>query len=522
MQHDIKRGRGTWTGCFSFDNIVFDGDKLNWSRPRSGGLKQGGTYWFYYRLDDQCEAYDDAKPFTTNCPLLPGQPVNVLDVPVEVLPQPSRCRSASARSAGLVVLSAPVGTLNPDARFAGLGPPLCSKVHSRCKSDEDLGGRLENRTSSAESFPMRRTSIPASSRSRARSVDSRASKRVRTGDPKAHPTVSSKSTWRSRLRRVPRPSLASFGLATAPGPNNVRSTTRGSDLQRFNFSFDESDQASQRSSCPTSSSNEAVQPPTHQYVATYEPTGPRHPTHYSSKPDPPAHYSLARSQSPDFSPSQSPEQAPSDPNDEFWSPTFSAITASSFSEGLRTPFRLSDSHQQRDATYDDTEMQVDNDIRDTADEVAERLRNLSTSDPLQANLSIPTSHSQTLHGRPVPQAGTNYYTLDQADCNPQLEGVQLPSQSQQPQLSQTIADNSARSLTKLSSHETRKSSLASQRLGRETELPLPPLLQLDGEGEHQAAGFGHGVGSNEDGSVGGESLADVIFGELGYLGGSIV
>ncbi|TKA55113.1 hypothetical protein B0A55_12766, partial [Friedmanniomyces simplex] len=79
MHHDRRRGTGSWSGCFRFANIVFDGDTADWNKPRSGGLKQGGVYWYYYRLDDAAEAYDDRLACTPACPLMPGQMMNVLD-----------------------------------------------------------------------------------------------------------------------------------------------------------------------------------------------------------------------------------------------------------------------------------------------------------------------------------------------------------------------------------------------------------------------------------------------------------
>ncbi|OQN98174.1 hypothetical protein B0A51_18668, partial [Rachicladosporium sp. CCFEE 5018] len=71
------------------DRRLFDGHSPNWSQPRSGALKQGGTYWYYFRLDDQVEAFDDALPATSECPLLPGQLMNLLHVPKELATSPS-------------------------------------------------------------------------------------------------------------------------------------------------------------------------------------------------------------------------------------------------------------------------------------------------------------------------------------------------------------------------------------------------------------------------------------------------
>ncbi|KAJ9628804.1 hypothetical protein H2203_002707 [Taxawa tesnikishii (nom. ined.)] len=96
MKRDKYKGPGYWSGCHSFQNIIFDGQRPDWNKPRNGALKQGGKYWYYYLVDDAYEHCDPHQPFTTACPLLPGQAVNLLDVPIEVVEVPRRTRSASA------------------------------------------------------------------------------------------------------------------------------------------------------------------------------------------------------------------------------------------------------------------------------------------------------------------------------------------------------------------------------------------------------------------------------------------
>ncbi|KAK4631581.1 hypothetical protein CLAFUW4_03410 [Fulvia fulva] len=147
MHHDRRRGNGFWSGCFKFENIIFDGEEFQWTKPRSGGLKQGGTYWYYYRLNYDIDAYDDRQEYTTGCPLLPGQAVNVIDVPYEMVEPPTRCHSAYGVTEDIAGSLANVGeekTLDPAQKMAALEPPPISKVHSRCLSDEALDGRLEN------------------------------------------------------------------------------------------------------------------------------------------------------------------------------------------------------------------------------------------------------------------------------------------------------------------------------------------------------------------------------------------
>lgn len=49
LERDRRIGPGLWKGCFTFSNIIFDGSSAYPSSPRSGGLRMGGTYWFYVR-----------------------------------------------------------------------------------------------------------------------------------------------------------------------------------------------------------------------------------------------------------------------------------------------------------------------------------------------------------------------------------------------------------------------------------------------------------------------------------------
>ena len=47
MEKDSRVGEGHWRGCHTFTDIVCDGPTNNPSPARSGGLKMGGTYWYY-------------------------------------------------------------------------------------------------------------------------------------------------------------------------------------------------------------------------------------------------------------------------------------------------------------------------------------------------------------------------------------------------------------------------------------------------------------------------------------------
>jgi hypothetical protein len=51
MRRDSRRGYGCWTGCHRFSNIVYDGDSNGFHEKREGGLKMGGTYWYYVSFE---------------------------------------------------------------------------------------------------------------------------------------------------------------------------------------------------------------------------------------------------------------------------------------------------------------------------------------------------------------------------------------------------------------------------------------------------------------------------------------
>lgn len=153
MYHDKRRGHGFYTGCFQFENIIFDGSEVVWTKPRSGGLKQGGTYWYYFRLDDGMEAYDDRRECTAECPLMPGQMVNIMYVPREVPESPSLRRSASVNLVGTLSQLSSLHTMNPQAKYQAPVPPPVSKVHERSISDMALNGRLEKHPRTPKESP---------------------------------------------------------------------------------------------------------------------------------------------------------------------------------------------------------------------------------------------------------------------------------------------------------------------------------------------------------------------------------
>ena len=97
MERDKHLGPGYWEGNHTFTDIMADGpnDTAQW---RTGGLKMGATYWYYYLLNDDVESISEVEPVTTKCPLLPGKHVNVLNVPIILPDSRSHGRSSSNSS----------------------------------------------------------------------------------------------------------------------------------------------------------------------------------------------------------------------------------------------------------------------------------------------------------------------------------------------------------------------------------------------------------------------------------------
>ncbi|KAJ5259422.1 hypothetical protein N7478_012403 [Penicillium angulare] len=110
MERDKRMGAGHWRGCHTFMDTMGDGpDKNHW---RAGGLKMGATYWYFYLLNDDVEFYSEAEPVTTKCPLLPGQPLNVLNVPIILPDSRAHGRSNSGSSQ-----KEDYRTMNPEDKF---------------------------------------------------------------------------------------------------------------------------------------------------------------------------------------------------------------------------------------------------------------------------------------------------------------------------------------------------------------------------------------------------------------------
>lgn len=50
MKRDSRRGWGNWTGCHRFSDVIYDGDAAGFHEKCDGGLKMGGTYWYYVSI----------------------------------------------------------------------------------------------------------------------------------------------------------------------------------------------------------------------------------------------------------------------------------------------------------------------------------------------------------------------------------------------------------------------------------------------------------------------------------------
>ncbi|KAK3997359.1 hypothetical protein QBC44DRAFT_303561 [Cladorrhinum sp. PSN332] len=123
MERDSRRDRGQWRGCYTFKDIILDGDARS-VQKRDGGLKMGNTYYYYYELDGSQEAHDPAAPSTNTCPYLPGQTVNRIEVPVE---KSLRSRSASTSS----LRQEDFKTMDPAAKFNTPKPAVAPTAADR-------------------------------------------------------------------------------------------------------------------------------------------------------------------------------------------------------------------------------------------------------------------------------------------------------------------------------------------------------------------------------------------------------
>ncbi|KAL8918430.1 MAG: hypothetical protein Q9208_007335 [Pyrenodesmia sp. 3 TL-2023] len=119
---DRQAGPGHWRGCHSFKKITCDGNDIDVSGGREGALRMGVTYWYFYRLDNELEQHDPGEPSTTACPLLPGQQVNVLDVPIQ------RGHDGDQGHCAQTLLDSMVFTLDPNAKYNPPKPSITRDI----------------------------------------------------------------------------------------------------------------------------------------------------------------------------------------------------------------------------------------------------------------------------------------------------------------------------------------------------------------------------------------------------------
>ena len=414
MHHDRRRGQGFYSGCFKFHNIIFDGDSSSWTKPRTGGLKQGGTYWYYFRLNDEVEAYDDSRDCTTGCPLLPGQTVNMVDVPIEVVDPPTRCRSASVDVAHTLASLPSSHTLEPGDKFLPLVPPPVSNVHGRCISDLAVNGRLENKAQSLCSSIVSPLGSSSSKHAPSHVDEALPSDRFYVKDSHADDSYYddrssnySRRSWRSAAPSFAHSSVVdAYGVESPwieddqpepvwqlegsnPGPDTaVENPENG----QFDFDF-QAGKGGHEGAGDDDSASFYLEPMIEEESTTsiFAPDSIRDVQLYGSQPatshssqqwrprlySVPSHdlrnHDVTDSASPsEASPRVSVEQH-SDVEtdaDDIMSPTFSAATMSS--GGLNTPFRLSEGNSRTVSAY------ANND--DSIESVTERLRCLGSSD----------------------------------------------------------------------------------------------------------------------------------------------
>ncbi|RKF53614.1 hypothetical protein GcM3_217008 [Golovinomyces cichoracearum] len=144
MERDPRKARGQWRGCHRFKDITCDGESFCGPK-RTGGLKMGSRYYYYYELDGSVEYYNEKMPYTTSCPYLPGQPVNYLWVPLEI-PR-LRKRSASMSS----VRSEDLKTIDPTDKYIELRiQPVSSTIPRSNTSTSVLLDQKLDRTRSPQ------------------------------------------------------------------------------------------------------------------------------------------------------------------------------------------------------------------------------------------------------------------------------------------------------------------------------------------------------------------------------------
>lgn len=92
--------------------------------------------------------------------MMPGQVVNILEVPIEIVELPARCCSSSNIEGSLSNWQQ-LQTLDPATKYEMLEPPPASKTHARSFSDGTLKGRLEHHRLSVLEETVSQPATPA-------------------------------------------------------------------------------------------------------------------------------------------------------------------------------------------------------------------------------------------------------------------------------------------------------------------------------------------------------------------------
>ncbi|KAI9721786.1 MAG: hypothetical protein M1812_002121 [Candelaria pacifica] len=161
MHKDSQKGGGQWKGCHRFESIICDGGPAICPR-RDGGLKMGGKYWYYYRLNGDLEYHDITQPFTTLCPFLPGQSINILEVPREIDGKGGGGYSDLAISTRFAT-----STMNPDDKYLTPRPapaPKLPRLATSSSLQEHKDGISPQRTGLLKLYSKSANSSPSTER----------------------------------------------------------------------------------------------------------------------------------------------------------------------------------------------------------------------------------------------------------------------------------------------------------------------------------------------------------------------
>ncbi|KAK4186896.1 hypothetical protein QBC35DRAFT_515886 [Podospora australis] len=205
MERDSRRDRGQWRGCHTFENIICDGDAETVPK-RTGGLKMGSTYYYYYELDGSAEIHDPSLPSTTACPYLPGQAVNTLWIPVE---QSLRKRSASMNS----LCQDDFKTMDPASKFITpkpAQPPVPSRRLGTAPQQHKRSARSLSPASGWSSFSPRKLFSRKTSSNSLKDVQAQSA-----DDERMHERMTTRSEG-SRSRDISPESLRRFLIDDTP------------------------------------------------------------------------------------------------------------------------------------------------------------------------------------------------------------------------------------------------------------------------------------------------------------------